>query len=82
LFLAVLKEISEPGGAIRSHHIFANGAIIGRHHDNAVILHDSSLLRFHACLDYQNGRFYIQDRAAATARFCQRRQVRRREIKI
>ncbi len=82
LFLAVLKEISEPGGgAIRSHHIFANGATIGRHHDNAVILHDPSLSRFHARLDYQNGRFYIQDLSSSNGVFVNDAKVRRREIK-
>jgi serine phosphatase RsbU (regulator of sigma subunit) len=85
LFLAMLKEISEPGGgaagAIRSHHIFANGATIGRHHDNTVILHDPALSRFHARLDYQNGRFYIQDLSSSNGVFVNDAKVRRREIK-
>ncbi len=84
LFLAVLKEISQhDGGAVRSHHIFANGgaATIGRHHDNAVILHDLLLSRFHARIDYQNGRFYIQDLSSSNGIFVNDAKVRRREIK-
>src|SRR5574341_628443 len=88
LFLAVLKEISEPSGgtsgaagAIRSHHIFANGATIGRHYDNTIILHDPALSRFHARLDYQNGRFYIQDLSSSNGVFVNDAKVRRREIK-
>ncbi len=85
LFLAVLKEISAEGGgaagAIRSHHIFAGAATIGRHHDNAVILHDPSLSRFHARIDYQNGRFYIQDLSSSNGIFVNDAKVRRREIK-
>ncbi len=80
LFSAVLKEISEPGGAIRSHYIFANGATIGRHHDNTVILHDPLLSRFHARLDYQNGRFYIQDLSSSNGVFVNDAKVRRREL--
>src|SRR5574341_42619 len=88
LFLAVLKEISEQdggtsgaAGAIRSHYIFANGATIGRHHDNTIILHDPALSRFHARLDYQNGRFYIQDLSSSNGVFVNDAKVRRREIK-
>jgi serine phosphatase RsbU (regulator of sigma subunit) len=82
LFLAVLKEISEHGGgAVRSHHIFADGTTIGSHHDNTVILHDASLSRFHAHIDHHNGSFYIQDLSSSNGILVNEARVRRREIK-
>jgi serine phosphatase RsbU (regulator of sigma subunit) len=78
--LAVLKEIGEDE-AIRVHFIFTSGATIGRHHENAVILHDPSLSRFHARIDHQNGRFYIQDLSSRNGIFVNDAKVRRREIK-
>jgi len=84
LFLAVLKEIGKQDGArgaIKAHYIFTTGATIGRHHDNTVILHDPSLSRFHARLDYQNGKFYIQDLSSSNGVLVNDVKVRRREIK-
>jgi len=80
LYLAVLKEIGELS-AVKTHYIFTTGATIGRHHDNTVILHDPSLSRFHARLDYQNGKFYIQDLSSSNGIFVNEAKVRRREIK-
>ena len=80
LFLAVLKEIGARS-AVKSHYIFITGATIGRHHDNTVILQDPSLSRFHARLDYQNGKFYIQDLSSSNGIFVNDAKVRRREIK-
>ena len=80
LFLAVLKEIGKQN-AVKSHYIFTTGATIGRHHDNTVILQDPSLSRFHARLDYQNGKFYIQDLSSSNGVLVNDAKVRRREIK-
>jgi sigma-B regulation protein RsbU (phosphoserine phosphatase) len=80
LFLAVLKEIGATG-AVRSHYLFANGAAtIGRHNDNTVVLHDPSLSRFHARIDYKNGKFFIQDLSSSNGVFVNDAKVRRREI--
>lgn len=76
----MLKEVGERG-AIISHYIFASGATIGRHHDNAIVLHDSSLSRFHARLDCQKGKFYIQDLSSSNGVFVNDAKVRRREIR-
>ncbi len=84
LFLAVLKEIGKEDatrGAIKSHYIFTTGATIGRHHDNTVILQDPSLSRFHARIDYQNDKFYIQDLSSSNGVLVNDVKVRRREIK-
>jgi len=84
LFLAVLKEIDQQGGAIgavKSHYIFSAGATIGRHRDNTVILRDPSLSRFHARIDYQNDKFYIQDLSSSNGVLVNDAKVRRREIK-
>jgi sigma-B regulation protein RsbU (phosphoserine phosphatase) len=80
LFLAVLKEIGAQN-AVKSHYIFTTGATIGRHPDNSVILFDPSLSRFHARIDYQNGKFYIQDLSSSNGIFVNDAKVRRREIK-
>lgn len=80
LFLAVLKEIGEPR-AVKTHYIFAPGATIGRHPDNVVNLQDPSLSRFHARIDYQHGRFYIQDLSSSNGVFVNDVKVRRREIR-
>ena len=80
LFLAVLKEIGEQN-AVQSHYIFTSGATIGRHHDNTVVLHDPSLSRFHARIDYQNGKFYLQDLSSSNGVFVNDAKIRRREIK-
>ncbi|MGH7598205.1 MAG: SpoIIE family protein phosphatase [bacterium] len=81
LFLAVLKEIGEDGGAIRSHYIFANdAATIGRHQDNTVVLRDPSLSRFHARIDYKKDQFFIQDLSSSNGVIVNDAKVRRREI--
>lgn len=81
LFLAVLKEIGAEG-EIRSHYIFANGAAtIGRHQDNTVVLHDPSLSRFHARLEYKKNKFFIQDLSSSNGVIVNDAKVRRREIR-
>jgi sigma-B regulation protein RsbU (phosphoserine phosphatase) len=80
LFLAVLKEIGEEA-EVRSHYIFANGATIGRHQDNTVVLRDPSLSRFHARLDYKKNKFFIQDLSSSNGVIVNDAKVRRREIK-
>jgi len=87
LFLAVLKEIDKQdnacgaAGAVKSHYIFTTGATIGRHRDNTVILHDPSLSRFHARIDYQNDKFFIQDLSSSNGILVNDAKVRRRQIK-
>ena len=81
LFLAVLKEIDQQESTVKSHYIFSTGATIGRHRDNTVILHDPSLSRFHARIDYQNDKFYIQDLSSSNGVLVNDVKVRRREIK-
>jgi sigma-B regulation protein RsbU (phosphoserine phosphatase) len=81
LFLAVLKEIGEEG-EIQSHYIFANGAAtIGRHQDNTVVLHDPSLSRFHARIEYKKNKFFIQDLSSSNGVIVNDAKVRRREIR-
>ncbi|MGH7492175.1 MAG: SpoIIE family protein phosphatase [bacterium] len=80
LYLAVLKEISDRPQMV-AHYIFASGATIGRHYDNTMVLLDPSISRNHARIEYQEGKFFIQDLSSSNGVFVNDARVQRREIK-
>ncbi len=80
LYLAVLKEINEKPEIV-AHYVFASGATLGRHYDNSIVLLDPSLSRYHARIDYQDGRFFIQDLSSSNGVLVNDVKVTRREIK-
>ncbi len=80
LYLAVLKEIGDRPEIV-AHYVFASGATIGRHYDNTIVFLDPSLSRYHARLDYQEGRFFMQDLSSSNGVFVNDAKAKRREIK-
>ncbi|MDZ7343278.1 MAG: SpoIIE family protein phosphatase [candidate division KSB1 bacterium] len=80
LFVAALKEIGE-ANALRTHYLFENGATIGRHEDNDITLPDDSLSRFHARIEYCQGKFFIYDLGSRNGVFVNESKTRRRELK-
>lgn len=80
LFIALLKEIGE-SKTPPTYHLFAAGATIGRHYDNAIVLLDDAISRYHARIDFQDGRFFIQDLSSSNGVLVNDARVKRRELK-
>jgi len=80
LFIAMLKEIGE-SSAPPTYHIFSSGATIGRHFDNTIVLLDYSISRYHARIDFQGGKFFIQDLSSSNGLLVNDVRVKRRELK-
>jgi predicted component of type VI protein secretion system len=80
LYLAVLKEINDKPELV-AHYVFASGATLGRHYDNTIVFLDPSLSRYHGRIDYQDGRFFIQDLSSSNGLFVNDAPVKRRELK-
>lgn len=79
LFVAVLEEITE-GGTARVLYVFADGATIGRHPDNTIVLRNLFLSRFHARIDYQDGNFFIEDLSSNNGVFVNDAKISRCEL--
>lgn len=80
LFLAALKEVGEKEEAA-TYYIFAEGATLGRHYDNTIVLLDPSVSRSHARLEFSDGRFFIQDLGSSNGVLVNDSKVERRELK-
>ncbi len=80
LFLAALKEVGEQEEAA-TYYIFAEGATLGRHYDNTIVLLDPSVSRSHARIEYKAGRFFIQDLGSSNGVLVNDNKVERRELK-
>ena len=80
LFIALLKEIGE-SKTPPTYHVFASGATIGRHFDNAIVLLDDAISRYHARINFQDGRFFIQDLSSSNGVLVNDARVKRRELK-
>lgn len=80
LFLAALKEVGEKEEAA-TYYIFAEGATLGRHYDNTIVLLDPSVSRSHARLEFSAGRFFIQDLGSSNGVLVNDSKVERRELK-
>jgi len=80
LFLAALKEVGEQEEAA-TYYIFAEGATLGRHYDNTIVLLDPSVSRSHARIEYKAGRFFIQDLGSSNGVLVNDSKVERRELK-
>ncbi len=80
LFIALLKEIGE-SRTPPTYHLFATGATLGRHYDNTIVLLDDAISRYHARIDFQDGRFFIQDLSSSNGVLVNDARVKRRELK-
>ncbi len=80
LFIALLKEIGE-SKTPPTYHLFATGATLGRHFDNTIVLLDDAISRYHARIDFQDGRFFIQDLSSSNGVLVNDVRVKRRELK-
>lgn len=80
LFLAALKEVGEKEEAA-TYYIFAEGATLGRHYENTIVLLDPSVSRSHARLEFSAGRFFIQDLGSSNGVLVNDSKVERRELK-
>ncbi|NUO78704.1 SpoIIE family protein phosphatase [candidate division KSB1 bacterium] len=80
LFLAMLKEIGDTVSPT-TYHIFSSGATLGRHFDNTIVLLDYSISRYHARIDFQDGKFFIQDLSSSNGVRVNEVRVKRRELK-
>lgn len=80
LFLAALKEVGEKEETA-TYYIYAEGATLGRHYDNTIVLLDPSVSRTHARLEFRDGRFYIQDLGSSNGVLVNDSKVDRRELK-
>jgi serine phosphatase RsbU (regulator of sigma subunit)/pSer/pThr/pTyr-binding forkhead associated (FHA) protein len=79
LFVALLEELKD-GGTVKLHYVFANGATIGRHPDNAIVFSNRFLSRFHARIDFQNGKFFIEDLSSNNGVLVNNARVRHCEL--
>jgi serine phosphatase RsbU (regulator of sigma subunit) len=80
LFIALLKEIGE-SKTPPTHHLYASGATLGRHYDNTIVLLDDAISRYHARIDFQDDRFFIQDLSSSNGVSVNDARVKRRELK-
>ncbi|MCK6559657.1 SpoIIE family protein phosphatase [bacterium] len=80
MFLAALKEVGEQEEAA-TYYIFAEGATLGRHYENTIVLLDPSVSRSHARLEFSAGRFFIQDLGSSNGVLVNDSKVERRELK-
>ncbi|MDZ7266248.1 MAG: SpoIIE family protein phosphatase [candidate division KSB1 bacterium] len=80
MFLAALKEVGEKEETA-TYYIYAEGATLGRHYDNTIVLLDPSVSRTHARLEFRDGRFYIQDLGSSNGVLVNDSKVDRRELK-
>lgn len=80
LFIALLKEIGDTASPT-VYHIFSSGATLGRHFDNTIVLLDYSISRYHARIDFQDGKFFIQDLSSSNGVLVNEVRVKRRELR-
>lgn len=66
-FQLIIQQYDGPQSSFFS--VKEGGAKIGRHSSNAILILDESISRFHAEIQFQEGKFYLKDSGSTTGTF-------------